>query len=393
MLDTIQVFEPSTEEDDEIAQLKAIVGASFAERTSRRRRLVFALAASFIAVLGVLFYMVYGGIVGGAHFDLAQGSISLNGKTITQGDRFRLGTEVASPTTQDALIEIPGALFIAVEKSAEIRLIDSSPRRMRIAVDKGRAAINLVPNGSVNLTVVLPNGEVDVIGTVFVVDADTTQNQVEVIKGTVSVKYKKAGARHRRVSAGWALSFNDEAQPRERKAVDSDPLLQLLGIEDRTDAVVAKENQDEDETDSVSSSTRRKSAGAGGTKPPLEDLFASARECRLAEDWSCAVNRYKKVIALYPSRSEATNAMVSAGQILLEKMASPADALTYFRRYQRRRPSGGLGREALFGECTALKALHKTGEERECLRKYLEKYPGTLYSKMANSRLDSIVEN
>ena len=394
LLDTMENFEADTESVSGHSSVREIVGVSFAGRAARRRRIVYAMAASFIAAIGILFYSYFSGFGRGAQFDLAHGTLSLAGETISQGDHFHLRGDVASPTLQDALIQIPNALFIAVEKHAEIRLLESSSKRLKIALDKGRAAVHLVPNGPVDLTVVLPSGEVDVIGTVFIVDADTVDNQVEVIKGSVAVKYRKGASKQRRLNAGWALSMRED-RLKERKSKGRDPLLELLGIEDGANTTeVAEDSSAKDgasEDDAESTSEDRE--GRNGPKPPIEALLAAARECRLNGDWSCAVSRYRKVISLYPSKPDAATAMISMAQILLDKMNEPADALAYFRRYQRRRPTGGLGREALFGECSALKALGRTIQERECLQKYLEKYPGTLYSKMAKSRLNSIVEN
>ena len=400
MLDTASVFDEGDGADNVMA-MRHLVGQSFASRRSRRLRIAaVALAASVLAAVGVLFVVLLDR-ADGAKFDVAYGTISSAGKLVRTGAHFHLGKTVASPMQNDALIQIPKALFMAVERGAEIRLLKSTNRRLVIALDRGRLAVHLIPDGPVDLTVVLPNGEVEVVGTVFVVDANADGSQVEVVRGAVSVKPKKKGAVSRRLAAGFAYYMTDENT--HQRTPRKDPLLELLGIREREDTAQMARAQraggtmaddgivvDDIKNRRVDDRTGR---ARGGSRPSLESLLQAARECRMAKDWMCAVSKYRKVISSYPSRPEAATSMVSAAQILLDKLSSPADALTFFRRYQRRTPGGGLGREALFGECTALKALRRVSQERKCLEKYLEKYPGTLYSKMAKSRLTSIDGN
>ncbi len=391
MLDTLESFESDAEQ---MKTVRTIVDAAFHARKQRRQKWIFGLAAAaaVAAVFGFLFY-ASPTKSSGPVFNLASGILSRDGKTFNQGNRILLGDAVVSPTTQDALIQIPDTVYLAMEHNARLRLIHSNDTSLKIALQSGRMAVYLVPDGPMDLSVELPWGTVDVTGTVFVVDAATDAGQVEVVRGTVAVAGKKM-RRKQHLKAGWSLGLPWGKKTKRRVAAE-DPLLALLGIHERIESVEPAASATDEEPPSFDNETdtKAKARQVALPKATLEQLLQEARACRIKQDWDCAVAKYRKAVSRYPTRPAAATAMVSAGQILLENMNAPGEALSFFRRYQKRRPSGGLGREALFGECSSLKALGRQSQERACLEKYLEKYPGTLYSKMARSRLDGIVKN
>ena len=387
MLDTLENMDGDTKTDDTILN---VVETVFDKRDKRRRRewYVGIAAAAMMAAAFAYLFVFTDETPTGPTFDLKFGSIARNGELYAQGHQLRLNGTVASPNSEDALLEIPDAIYMAIEQNAQLRLINAKNGDLTIALDSGRMAVYLVPDGPLDLLVELPWGTVDVTGTVFVVDASENTGQVEVIRGSVSVQDKKLSHRQH-LGAGWRLGMSLGEKVRRRVSA-TDPLLTLLGIHERVEQPVELAEQPVEED--VTEHEAKKAAKQLAPKPSLETLLHEARACRLEKDWACAVAKYRKAAALYPNRPAAATAMVSAGQILLENMHQPGEALSFFKRYQKRRPTGGLGREALFGECNSLKTLGRRPQERKCLERYLEKYPGTLYSKMAKSRLTRIVE-
>jgi TolA-binding protein len=257
-----------------------------------------------------------------------------------------------------------------------------------------------VPNSGVNLEVAVPDGTITVKGTVFIVEARGQTSSVEVVKGAVSVMPRKSNRpSSEKLDAGRSFSFR-ENRTTKRVRKDKDNLLELLGISPESEvgdkvedelASMEAEPADGEEAEDKSLKT------ADMVRRPAEPaspavLFKAARACRAKKDWDCAAENYSKVIKHYPNRPDSVTTMVPLAQILLENLKRPAQALDYFRRYQKKKPRGGLGQEALFGECTALKKLGRTKQERRCLERYVELYPNTTYSLMASSRLKNILQ-
>lgn len=388
MLDTMKNIDGDAKADVTILN---VVETVFDTRERRNRRKWHAgLAAALIAAAFAYFFSIMENASYGPTFDLKYGSIARNGELFDPGKQLRLNSTVASPDAKDVLLEIPDAVYIAVEQNAKLRLVNADNNNLTIALDSGRMAVYLVPDGPMDLSVVLPWCTVDVTGTVFVVDASENTGQVEVIRGSVAVQNKKV-ERKQNLKAGWRIGMSDSKKMRRRVAA-ADPLLTLLGVREKIETPVELVDKRSEKGILEDDEKAKKLAKHVTPKPSLETLLQEARACRLKKDWSCAVVKYRRATTLYPNRPAAATAMVSAGQILLANMNQPGEALSFFKRYQKRRPTGGLGREALFGECTSLKALKRRSQERACLEKYLERYPGTLYSKMAKSRLTRIVE-
>jgi TolA-binding protein len=115
-------------------------------------------------------------------------------------------------------------------------------------------------------------------------------------------------------------------------------------------------------------------------------LFSEANKRRLAGDSAGAVALYTELAMRYPGSAEANLAELSLAKLFLASGDSER-ALGYFRRAGA--TGGALGSEALWGEAEALRALGRTGEERETLERLLKRYPSGAYAKAARKRLGS----
>jgi hypothetical protein len=129
--------------------------------------------------------------------------------------------------------------------------------------------------------------------------------------------------------------------------------------------------------------------GAAQPPPAVAELLARARQCRVHGDWAGAAAAYEQVISEHLGSSESTMCLVPLGQIQLERLGQPQQALESFREYANRAPAGPLLEEAEWGEAGALGALGRAGEERQTLQRFLEHHPGSLYVSQANERLGS----
>jgi hypothetical protein len=392
MLDLLRDFEP-----DEAPVADAAIRAALNQRfTSKwRGRLVkMAIAAAALFVLGGAFLGYRATQKTGARgvrFELARGTIRIDHERIDEGAHFSFGDPLEVSIEKDALLKTHKALFIAAEADSAMRMIEATPTSVTLKLEKGRLALHLVPHSNVRLSVELPDGVVEVKGTVFAVEVERDTSRVSVIRGRVVVREgHRPEGRSQDVPAGKTYSLsNHEMTARPRNP--DDPLLALLGIPDVNEAEIIENEIAEPEPDVERKPSAHGKEGFQATeKPSLESLIMAATTCRARRDWACAVKNYETLIRQYPNRPDASTAMVPAAQILLDNLGRPAQALRYFKRYQALRPTGSLGQEALWGECNAQRKLGRASQEVDCLKRYLRRYPGATFSSTAHSRLAEI---
>ena len=368
--------------------IRRIVDRKF--KNTRKRRLLTAAVAVAAGIAAVIAFTVRTPSADPQPgFALTKGGVILAGHSLDIGEHFSFSKKFVE-IPMDTLIEIPKTLYIAMEEDAQIDAVDQTEETVHIRLKEGRIAVHLVPGSKLRVEVETEDGFVTVKGTVFVVEARNNTNKVSVIRGRVQVTPKRTSTQSRALDAGWAFSFG-ERKTSPRALMKEDHLLDLLGIPDplpepvKTDETAPKTDLRPNEAETTVSPANASSA------PPPETLLQAAQECRAAKNWRCAVDNYGKLVNHYPGLPDAATAMIPIAQILLDNLNRPGEALQYFRRYQKRRPKGGLGQEAVYGECRALQQLGRINAEKSCLERYLEKYPNTVYTQMAKSRLMGIM--
>jgi ferric-dicitrate binding protein FerR (iron transport regulator) len=116
-------------------------------------------------------------------------------------------------------------------------------------------------------------------------------------------------------------------------------------------------------------------------------LVRAARISRAARDWRGAARAYRELIRRHPRRGAARTALVSLGFIQLEHLRRPGAALASFRRYLAGGRRGALAREAAWGRILALGALGRRKAEIKALKRFLARYPRSVYRQRAARRL------
>jgi ferric-dicitrate binding protein FerR (iron transport regulator)/tetratricopeptide (TPR) repeat protein len=151
--------------------------------------------------------------------------------------------------------------------------------------------------------------------------------------------------------------------------------------------------EDAASTDSTGSGTAGKTIrpSAGSTKSvSATDLLHKAQERRAERDFKGAAAAYKELLSRYPESDEARSAVVSLGQIELDRLGEPAAALRHFNAYLDAKSAGPLGMEALYGRARALKTMGRVVEERASLELFLKRYPDAIQTGDARRRLEQI---
>jgi ferric-dicitrate binding protein FerR (iron transport regulator) len=120
------------------------------------------------------------------------------------------------------------------------------------------------------------------------------------------------------------------------------------------------------------------------------ELLSKAQERRAARDFAGAAKAYQELLRLHPSSDEARAALVSLGQLEVDRLGDPASALRHFDAYLRAGGKAPLGVEALLGRARSLRALGRVGEEREALERFLAEHPDAIQAPVARRRLEEI---
>lgn len=128
----------------------------------------------------------------------------------------------------------------------------------------------------------------------------------------------------------------------------------------------------------------------GGPPPSIEELLARARRARLDGDWDGSAAAYEALISTHRDTPEAATCLVSLGQLQLEQLDRPADALEAFRQYLALEERGPLAEEAAWGGAAALRQLGRDDEERAALESLLADHPTGMYSDEARTRLGEL---
>ncbi len=121
-----------------------------------------------------------------------------------------------------------------------------------------------------------------------------------------------------------------------------------------------------------------------------EDLVGLARSHRQTGRWKEALRAYQHLIERFPNSALGRAALVSMGQIQLERLGRPESALRSFDQYLRIAGHGTLAQEAAFGRTQALRALGRHTAERSSLRAFLRDFPDAIQVPRVQERLDQL---
>lgn len=113
-----------------------------------------------------------------------------------------------------------------------------------------------------------------------------------------------------------------------------------------------------------------------------ERANALRREGRRAE----AVAVYEELRSRFPGTAAARNATYSIGELSLQSLGRPQEALRAFEEYLAQ-PGGAVRQEAMLGRIEALRRLGRGEAERRAIEDYLARYPDGVGSESLRARL------
>ncbi|MEM9455969.1 MAG: FecR domain-containing protein [Myxococcota bacterium] len=131
------------------------------------------------------------------------------------------------------------------------------------------------------------------------------------------------------------------------------------------------------------------SRARGTSVASAEQMLADAHEHRRASQWRAAARDYRRLIKAHPRSASAHNALVSLGDLLLDRLHDPAAAARSYARYLRN-GGGTLAREARYGQVRAKRAVSDRRGERKAIEAYLRHHPKTSRATALRERLTKL---
>lgn len=325
--------------------------------------------------------------------ELAFGSDSVRrGESRGAGERFEA---LHGP----AVIGLSSTVTVSMVEKTSL-LLSEPEGRCEIALLRGDIIVAVPPApGRRPITVTTEYGLVEVKGTVFNVQVVDSGAIVKVLRGAVMAR-QAAQTAAVMVGQGQGVVLGPEPRVWHLTRQELNPLrtriaeLGALGVDPIVLETVIVNNAEQISTGQPRSTGSGASPQPNGSRPSArrsaKALKLLAQKERRANHWQAAADAYANLIAQYPHSSEAEVALVSLGQLALEKLDRPAQALVHFERYRARRPSGVLAQEAHYGKVLALKRLGRTGLERQAIELFLERFPSALQVPSLEKRLNEI---
>ncbi|MEA2698391.1 MAG: hypothetical protein QOI66_2662 [Myxococcales bacterium] len=119
-------------------------------------------------------------------------------------------------------------------------------------------------------------------------------------------------------------------------------------------------------------------------------LFRRAERARLGGDLQEA-NRLFRALGLgFSGTREELASRVLFGQLLLDDLHAPTEALAAFDRYLRDEPSGTLAEEARVGRAQALRQMGRPRDELAAWSDFLAHHPASVHAGAARARLSQL---
>jgi hypothetical protein len=153
-----------------------------------------------------------------------------------------------------------------------------------------------------------------------------------------------------------------------------------LASDDPTDAEVAIVEPEIEVVPDADASERDTPPRARPTPASPRELLALARTLRRADRWRDAANVYRRLLREHPRSSEAHTALVSLGDLSLDRLDQPAEAARAYLRYVRE-GGGSLAPEARWGVIRARRQQGDARGEREASADFLSHHPDDARAK------------
>lgn len=383
----------------------AINAADTGEDHRAKRRLPLpAFAAGFAVAAAAAIALVLSGVLG---TDTASPADTAREPSIA--DARPPAWEITALDDGRRVVRIDDVTNLWVDGSSVFRVEKLERRAVRVFLESGKVVADIGPhNGAFSFVVATPDGEVEAKGTIFAVEIlESGASVTRVLRGLVEVRASRDGAEETAYDVGVGqkgILGQTSAASTSRWETEGDFCLlrgcrKAIASGPSTTTAADAEAPPEPAAESPSARSAAKQAPAhkprrygddtapapgrpaespvpSKASPHAKQLVEEALSQRRSGDYDAAAVTYRRLISSHPSSTEASNALVSLGQLELVNLADPSAAAIHFGSYLARSPSGILAQEARLGK---VRAYDRMGDDYQVIQasgEYLRAHPG-----------------
>jgi transmembrane sensor len=281
--------------------------------------------------------------------------------------------------------------FLRAESGSELKLIESSARAVRFALNKGRTRFDITPGGPRKWQVDLGSVLVTVLGTAFTVEKNAEHVSVEVERGVVLVSGNGVENGQQRLIAGSTIRVdNKPASPptikEENRELSADELL-IADTDDRQEPLHPSWQTHASAgryTEAFAELGPSGFAAAAERAKNADELFRLADVARLGGHPENAAVPLRIIIRKFTEDSKAGLAAYTLGRLYLEQLSSPKEASEAFDEALILGIPDAL-REVLTVKLTRSLLLVGDARGKSLASEYLMRYPNGRYREQVAS--------
>jgi hypothetical protein len=318
------------------------------------------------------------------------GSVTLANREVNESTPLVSGALIrTSGGAASALLDVGARILFQEESLAHV---DKTVGGVRVVLDSGAVWLVVDPKKrGREISVRTKAGDVVVKGTVFRVFTEADRAAVYVLRGEVELIPHSGTTTRLQAGRTGSLGSEKSAEMTASQMREDRDLLASLSLILTSEIPLPEDSEPAlPETARVEAPVRNSSKSPNiSNGMPLGSLLAEIRNRRASRDWVKVSELYETVIREYRETEAATAALVSLGQVRLEKLNDPYTAVRRFDEYLAT-GSNALKPEALQGKADALHVLGDSCAERRVLVEYIAEFPSALFAKQARQRLDRL---
>lgn len=265
------------------------------------------------------------------------------------------------------------------DPSGDLRLIEASPARVVVRVERGAARFEVRRAAARLFRVEAGSVAVQVLGTAFTVARAGDGAEVSVEEGRVRVFWAgqyadlAAGARETFPRPGMGPAADAGATAEEPVAVPVAPEAPVApraapARSPRAWAALAEAGRYDDAYAALR-------AGGGPAARSIADLLLAADVARLSHHPEAAVDPLRRVLDGHRDDPRAPLAAFTLGRLLLDDLGAPLDAARAFARARELDPDGELSEDAMAREVEAWSRAGEGERARALAAAYLARHP------------------
>ncbi len=323
-------------------------------------------------------------------FEEVRGRMTQGGHAVTENSTLIVGKTVRVDRG-DGIIAVRTGIRLMAETGTQFRALPLTDKTLTVNLVRGTMWVEVDPDQEgPRFCIRTSDGTIEVRGTIVRVSADSKGVVADVLQGMVRIAPRRgpvfeltsgttAEIAQRAVRVLTAEENQDRSQTLERISFLKYHDRALLDGAGQGDDVTIKSQMSE-EPSIKQAKIRPLSAGT---------LLAQARALRREQDWQGVADAYEKLIRRHWGTDEANAALVALGQVRLEKLKDPANALGWFESYLDTGATALIA-EALYSKARALRALGDAERERKTLTQLIERFPSAIQATAAKKRLHAL---